>query len=98
MWLHACTQVGADGGEAALAAWPAGRPAPNATFAAVAAYLSNQGLTSTQVLLSNLAGALLLHKRACGVQAAVHYEMCVHPRTSFLHLGCLRPARQRTEF
>jgi hypothetical protein len=67
---HACVQVGADGGEAALAAWPAGRPAPDATFAAVAAYLSTQGLTPAQVRLSNLAAALLLHKCACDVQAA----------------------------
>lgn len=57
--LHSCgagtpvdvyLQVGADGGEAALAAWPAGRPAPDAAFAAVATYLTGQGLTPAQVL------------------------------------------------
>lgn len=47
--MRVLMQVGADGGEAALAAWPAGRPAPDAAFAAVAGYLSGQGLTPSQV-------------------------------------------------
>lgn len=43
-----CRQVGADGGEAALAAWPAAGPAPEAAFAAVAKHLTNQGLSPEQ--------------------------------------------------
>ena len=38
-----CWQVGADGGEAALAAWPEGGPAPEAAFTAIATYLQGQG-------------------------------------------------------